>query len=244
MHLHPASFQVLRAVCSLQRGAPTLSPGSSGSSDPLPGLLQHPCCRTVICLAESVYLWGCNLSRSHQGLGEGSRFDGSSWPTPFPRGLGDRVGALSPASVWGVKGGGGISVVWSRPSPRGRANRSSQATSLPQLRLYLGASHPVLKKASPSAGCCHPATFPDTTWSSPDWRPRERALGHRGHSWQPFISKRGWGGRMCVSLGVRVLRMDSDILTDGVQMTALSSGMYRFRKQDLEFMDFLTYPQF
>lgn len=68
---------------------------------------QHPCCRTVICLAESVYLWGCNLSRSQQALGEGSSFDGSSWPKPFPRGLGDRAGALSRAFVWGVRDGGG-----------------------------------------------------------------------------------------------------------------------------------------
>lgn len=37
-------------------------------------------------LGRSVYLWGCNLSRSHQALGEESRFDGSLWPEPFPRG--------------------------------------------------------------------------------------------------------------------------------------------------------------
>lgn len=119
-HQHPASFQVLFVLC--RRGAPTLSPGSSGSSDPLPGLPQHPYCWTLICLAESVCLWGCNLSRSHQALGGGSRFDGSSWLKPFPRGLGDREGALLPGVGVEVLG---RQLQWSRPNPPGRTNRSS-----------------------------------------------------------------------------------------------------------------------
>lgn len=126
-----------------RRRAPTLSPGSSGSSDPLPDLPQHLCHWTVICLAESVCLWGCNLSRSHQALGERSRFDGSSWPEPFPRGLGDREGA-QPSFCLGVQ--------WGRlqrcgPSPPGRANRSSRPPPCPN---------------SGGAGC-----LPPCSWEGP-----------------------------------------------------------------------------
>lgn len=137
-HQHPASFQVPWAICSLQERRPHPVTWVFWQLRPLPGLLQHPYHWTLICLAESVCLWGCNLSRSHQALGEGSRFDGSSWIKPFPRGLGDREGALLP---WWVALG-------RQCSGRGPALLAEQtdpeATSLPQLRLYLGASHPVL----------------------------------------------------------------------------------------------------
>lgn len=151
VHLQPASFQVPMAVCFLQKRSPTLSPGSSGSSDPLPGLPQHPRCWTVICLAESVCLWGCNLSRSHQALGERSRFDGSSWPEPFPRGLGDRE-LLS-------RGGEAVAVVRPQPSRQSKQVLSSHLPAPAQV--VLGATHPVLEKASPSpAGMTLPLSQP------------------------------------------------------------------------------------
>lgn len=61
-HLHPASLEaplVLFALC--RRGAPTQSPGSPDTLGPLP-CTPAPLHWTVICLAESVCLWGCNLS--------------------------------------------------------------------------------------------------------------------------------------------------------------------------------------
>lgn len=125
--LLPSRYPRLFVFC--RRRAPTLSPGSSGSSDPLPGLPQHLRHWTVICLAESVCLWGCNLSRSHQALGERSRFDGSSWPEPFPRGLGDggRSAELLSGGVVAE-----VAVVWAQPSRQSKQVFS--ATSLSQLR--------------------------------------------------------------------------------------------------------------
>lgn len=79
-----------------------------------------------------------------------------------------------------------------RAQPFGRANMSSQVTSLTQLRLYLGAFHPVLEKAPPSTVCCDLATFPDTTLRPALSEGQENR--HRGHLRQPPISNGSGAG--------------------------------------------------
>lgn len=167
------------AVCSLQERCPHPVTWVFWQLRPLPGLPQHPYGWTLICLAESVCLWGCNLSRSHPALGEGSRFEGSSWIKPFPRGLGDREGALLPWWVaWGRQS------QWPRPSPPGRANNSS--SHFPAPAEVLPGCLPPCSLEGPSRtcspACCDPATFSDTTWCPALAGSQENR--HPGHSWE------------------------------------------------------------
>lgn len=150
VHLHPASFQVPTAVCSLQgrdlhpvtwvswQLRPTPRPPSTPTAEQLFAWQNLFVFGAVTC-QEVTGPWekkanlvvASGLSHSHEG-----------WVTG--RGLSAE------------SGGRGGQWQWSGPSPPGRTNLLS--APLPaQLRLCLGASHPVPGKGPPSPTCCDPA---------------------------------------------------------------------------------------
>ena len=110
--------------------------------------------------------------------------DGSSWPEPFPRGLGDggrRSAQLLSGAAAGGCSGVGPALQAEQTGPLGRLPVPAQAA--------LGGSHPVLGKAPPLPARPDPATFPDTTWCPALSGRQENSL--QGRSWPPFISIMG-----------------------------------------------------